>query len=368
MKKRLIVLGIWSIPVITGLIVFFYISQKKEEGILFSEIEGKTSIKEEVSSNAENAPQIYFAQTTYHFGTVTQGKKVTCEYPFENRGKGELLVRKAITGCGCTAAVISGKRLKPHKKGKVRVCLNTEKRDGVQEIPILILSNDPGAPRKSLNLTGFVKVELLRQPTFFSFGEIKKGNTATATVQLRHLDNKPFKIKKVKSSSKLIDVKVTPQKNLKNSDGGYKLEAVLSPKKSVGSVNETISVYTTLKNRQKIKILVSGTVVGELKVMPPMLNFVSIQQGKSASQKIIVSKLVEEGGSETEEAFHILKVRSDLNFLQTTYSPIRVGKEYEIVVTLPQTAPVGKFHGTVKIFTDVTDQRELIVPVWGSTP
>jgi len=107
-----------------------------------------------IKPNAESAvyPVIKFSETQHDFGKVKEGKVVEYSFSFKNIGNSILKINDIKTSCGCTAALVSSKELKPGEQGTLKVELNTSKRKGKMIKTVTIKSNDPKAPNKILTL------------------------------------------------------------------------------------------------------------------------------------------------------------------------------------------------------------------------
>ncbi len=103
--------------------------------------------------NSETAgAKIYFPQTTYNFGKVKQGSVVDHTFKFRNNGKETLVVKDIQTSCGCTAALISNKEVKPGEDGTIRVELDTTGKDGKISRTVTISSNDVKDPKQIITI------------------------------------------------------------------------------------------------------------------------------------------------------------------------------------------------------------------------
>ena len=91
---------------------------------------------------------------TYHkdFGTAVEGEVLDWQVNFVNSGKDELIIKDVKTSCGCTAAVVSGKKLAPGEKGNLRIELDTAKRSGKMTRTVTLFSNDPEQPSQTITL------------------------------------------------------------------------------------------------------------------------------------------------------------------------------------------------------------------------
>lgn len=100
----------------------------------------------------DNLPKLKLDKTEYDFGNVEEGKLVETKIGFKNIGKSELIISDVKTSCGCTAVLLSSKKLKPNEKGNLRIELDTNGREGKLTRTIIIYSNDPEGPNQVITL------------------------------------------------------------------------------------------------------------------------------------------------------------------------------------------------------------------------
>ncbi|MFI5222130.1 MAG: DUF1573 domain-containing protein, partial [Bacteroidia bacterium] len=79
-------------------------------------------------------------------GEVYSGELVDFDIEVTNKGKTDLVLRRAYGSCGCTVAKVQEEPIKKGKKGKVSVKFNARDLVGVQSKTITIISNDPVNP------------------------------------------------------------------------------------------------------------------------------------------------------------------------------------------------------------------------------
>ena len=91
-----------------------------------------------------DSPKIVFEELTHDFGKVSQGTVLDYSYKFKNDGSGKLIVTGVTASCGCTGAVLDGKKeFEENETGEIKVTFNTQGREGIQEKTAYVMSNDP---------------------------------------------------------------------------------------------------------------------------------------------------------------------------------------------------------------------------------
>jgi hypothetical protein len=107
---------------------------------------------------AGNGPQIHLPDDTWDFGRVEQGQSLDHVFTFKNTGNAPLLIEKVRTTCGCTAALVSDKKLEPGEKGELKVTLNTRGFEGRITKYVYLESNDKKNPRTQLKISADIDV------------------------------------------------------------------------------------------------------------------------------------------------------------------------------------------------------------------
>lgn len=115
-------------------------------------ISGKIIMSSEQSQKVVSGPKLKFIKEQFDFGVVSEGKIVDYTFEYMNEGTETLEIKDVKTSCGCTAAVVNGKSLKPGEKGTLRVELDTTNRVGRISRNVTVSSNDMVNGQKILTI------------------------------------------------------------------------------------------------------------------------------------------------------------------------------------------------------------------------
>ena len=107
----------------------------------------KVAEKTEVST-----PRLMLEKNQHDFGDIDEGKIVELNLKFKNVGKKTLEISEVKTSCGCTAALLSSKKIEPGNEGNIKIELDTTKRSGKLSRTVAIHSNDPLEPVQVITL------------------------------------------------------------------------------------------------------------------------------------------------------------------------------------------------------------------------
>lgn len=116
-----------------------------------------TNILVDQSKKVTEQPRMKLSRTQHDFGTVSEGKVLELDVDFKNVGKDELVVKDVKSSCGCTAALLSSKKLKPGETGKIKIELDTSDRVGKFTRTVTLYTNEPDLGQQTITL--FVNVK-----------------------------------------------------------------------------------------------------------------------------------------------------------------------------------------------------------------
>jgi hypothetical protein len=102
---------------------------------------------------------ISFEETTFNFGEVDDGEKVSHVYEFTNTGNEPLVISNAKGSCGCTVPKWPKTPIPPGETGEIMVEFNSKGKTGTQTKRVTITANTDPA-QTFLTITGQVnKIE-----------------------------------------------------------------------------------------------------------------------------------------------------------------------------------------------------------------
>lgn len=107
---------------------------------------------------------IKFEESTFNFGTVKQGEKVTHVYKFKNTGDEPLTIKNAKGSCGCTVPEWPKEPIAPGAESEITVSFDSKGKSNKQTKTVTITANTEPAQTR-LTITGTVEAEAAKTPT-----------------------------------------------------------------------------------------------------------------------------------------------------------------------------------------------------------
>ena len=90
---------------------------------------------------AKNMPVLSFEQTTYDFGDVIEGERLTYAFKFKNTGKSNLIIYSSDATCGCTTSQPPKSPVRPGESGEITVTFDSKGQKGKVQKRILVGAN-----------------------------------------------------------------------------------------------------------------------------------------------------------------------------------------------------------------------------------
>ncbi len=97
---------------------------------------------------AGEIPILKLSEYNHNFGTVKEGEKKEAVIKVSNIGSGTLKIKNIRTSCGCTAALLNNKSLKPNESDKLKIIFDSKNMEGEIARTITLTTNDPKNPNK----------------------------------------------------------------------------------------------------------------------------------------------------------------------------------------------------------------------------
>lgn len=121
------------------------------------DVRRKDKVADGLPSMAEMAAMdsttVQLIDSSYNFGTATEGEKISYNFRFKNSGTKPLIVTSAHASCGCTVPEKPEKPVMPGETSFIKVVFNSKGKVGHNDKTITVVSNaNPAFP--PLLLTG----------------------------------------------------------------------------------------------------------------------------------------------------------------------------------------------------------------------
>ncbi|MGE5439562.1 MAG: DUF1573 domain-containing protein [Bacteroidota bacterium] len=110
-----------------------------------------------VPDTTQNGPVLQLSEAKHDFGVMEEGKIAGWKVSFKNAGTSDLDIKDIKTSCGCTAASVSGRHLKPGQEGSLLIEFDSANKSGKLSRTVTLYTNDLKQPEQTIVIFAEVK-------------------------------------------------------------------------------------------------------------------------------------------------------------------------------------------------------------------
>ena len=109
------------------------------------------------AEDSTNVQKAKWAETSFDYGKVKKGEKVSHKFLVTNEGKRDLYIRKATSNCICMKMISSTDTIASGKSGHITIEFDSSNKQGKDSRRMTVFLNDPAKPEVMLELKGEIE-------------------------------------------------------------------------------------------------------------------------------------------------------------------------------------------------------------------
>ena len=311
---------------------------------------------------AADGPKLVVPEKIKDMGKVAQGEVLNVDFPVVNEGDETLEIKAVRPTCGCTVADFD-REIAPGKTGYIKAKLDTRDFSGPISKSILIMTNDPQDPTRTLVIKTEVHpyVQVLPR-ALVRFNAVQHEPMEQKITVVADEDYKDFKVNAVKSAVPFLLASVRPvpadQLLAGKSPKQYEITLTMKENPPVGPVNTVLEIETNHPKAKVVPVKVFGVVRALLHVTPAQIQFGTVEAKKQPGRNVIVVNNRTAGEAVTVNGATV----NDPAF-KTEIVTIEKGRRYQVTVTVDPEASAGPRDAVLTLKTTDPDFPTLEVPV-----
>lgn len=206
----------------------------------------------------EPAPKgVFLNGTRFNFGVIDDGQSVKHVFLLKNTGNKDLVVKKLVSGCGCTGAKASQMTICPGQTCEIEVSYKGRFKEGNDTVPVWVETNDPKNPLHTLFLVGTIQPRLFCSPASIAFCYRQGEYPQPAKLEIRSRPGDLVRFEAIKTTNSCLTVE-----ELARQDGKATFTVTFRPPLEAGNSTDYITFHATLNGRDSdITLLVFSTCV-----------------------------------------------------------------------------------------------------------
>jgi hypothetical protein len=193
-----------------------------------------------------------------NFGRIPRGTVFEKTLTLKNSGTETLTLDHVEASCGCTATVLSDKRIPPGKSGSLLIKFNSEGLSGSVYKNIVVVSDASDAPRTTIEFSATVVDEITFTPDQLSFQDARPGKKYSLAFVMRNEGTDTLFITSFRTKVQGLTLQfpsgpIAPKQSVN-------LVADFTPKTEVPVIADRIIIRTSSRRQPDATIPVYGSV------------------------------------------------------------------------------------------------------------
>jgi hypothetical protein len=281
------------------------------------------------------------------------------EFQIKNTGKADLVIQRVAPSCGCTATQLASPVIKPGSAEKVRVTFDTSGFIGDKTKTVLIASNDPQNPEKTVTLKGRVVSTYSVEPSRLEFGEVSPSSPLAVRqkeISFSVSEGADISITKVTSLSPyLVASPVTTQGN----KAVVKVEIL--PNAPKGEFRDRVVFELDGGRIASINVPVNASIKGDIRLSPETISFGVVDGSEPLERRVQFE-------NKGPKAVSIQSITTSDSALSANLIQVQPGRQGVLVIKVDPRRVSSDLKATVEVKTSHPTESVVSLNVFGVVP
>lgn len=300
------------------------------------------------SAGAQNWVDAVFPERSYDFQTVARGSKIRHSFRLVNHTNQEIHIASWRTKCGCTEVRVGARDIPPRTQTSIDAVIDTTKFLGFKASGLTLVIDRPNYVEVDLNLTCFIRGDIVLNPGQVEFGNVQRGGNHTATLYLTYAGNIPnWGVNKMVTRSSHISAKLEELGQSYEGQKQYSLNVKLNPSVPNGYFKDEITAWTNDPSSPTIPISVTANVLAAVSVSPSIMNLGAVKAGGVVKKRVLVS---------SRQTFKLTGVTADRDALTAKPDGDDAKTVHTVEITFTAPKQTGPYNGVFELATDLKDE------------
>jgi hypothetical protein len=310
---------------------------------------------------SDPAPKMVLETHHVDLGTVIAGTSVQQSIGFHNTGDADLVITRAMgAGPGMTVDY-PRKPLKPGKTGILSVRLNTRHYEDAHDRRVVIISNDPQAPRQYIVFSMELDVLLGIRPLRVRLGNVSGLKPVQASFDIIGSRIDDLSIDRIRMEFGDTDLRAEYILQDARNQSPPSITANVAFRlqgRSPGLFRIPVTVHTGMHEYPILETVLVGTLTGPYTAEPGRIYFRQTLSGAASRQSLTLRR-------EDGRPFHIISADVDGDGFRVPDVPAGEAVSHSLTLEYtPADGSSGRHQAILKIRTDASDYPYCQIPVY----
>ncbi|MEX0876480.1 MAG: DUF1573 domain-containing protein [Phycisphaerales bacterium] len=317
-----------------------------------------------MNPEVEGKGVLTFSSKIQETGEILDSDTTSLSYLFKNTGSGPLTITQVKPSCGCTVPELEQKTYMPGESGKLDVTFDPKGKKGAVSQNVTVFTDSDTTRAETLIVRALVKPVIVTEPRILPFDAVNKGETMTKEFSIYGRTD-DFKVTRATvDQPESFDIEVVDMGETEYQGENLRLSVIrltIRPDARPDNHRADITVRTNDERKPIFSLAAVARVLGDLDISPVRITMGRMTVGDEFEREF---KVVSKSG----KAFELKSVALDTVALETeeVFEPANEEKtEWVVRITGKVVSPAPRFNTQLHLTTDVKDESELTVQMYG---
>lgn len=283
-----------------------------------------------------------FPERSFEMGNVARGSRVHHVFPVVNRTNQEIHIADTLKKCGCTEVVLGARDIPPGTQTYVEVVLDTTRFQGYKPSGVTLVLDRPSPLNVELNLSAFIRDDVMISPGSADFGTVIRGKPSTVTMALTNTGANP--------GWRVVGMEtISPNVSAELSGAGpqFQLQVKLAGDLPVGAFKDEITLKTNDPRAPVIPVSVTANVQGRVTLSPSTLVLGRLKPGQVVTRQVFLR---------ASQACKVTEARPQKGEISAAQPDESARPMHPLTVTIKAPSQPGPYAAVLEIATDLADE------------
>lgn len=282
------------------------------------------------------------------FGSVPRGPTQKHAFRVVNNTRVPVNIASVRPSCGCVSVEALKTHLKPGESTHIVANMDTTRFTGLRTVTIYVQFDQPAFEEVRLWVQANARNDFALNPDSLAFGQIKRGDTPTASVLIAFYGSNETAITEVKCESNYIQLRA---KEIRRSESEvvYQLTARLRADVPVGKWYTDVWLKTNNPGMPQFRVPLTVEIESALSVSPETVVLGPIKTKAEGEKRVIVRGV---------KPFKIVKVLGTDEQLLVRDNTTQARPIHVLTIKLKAGKP-GEWNKTLRVLTDLADDNKI---------
>lgn len=289
-----------------------------------------------------------FEELSKDFGSVPRGPTLTHHFRVVNKTRQPVNIQRVHVSCGCVSATALKTYLRPGEDTTILARMDTTRFTGPKTVTVYVTFDQPNFEEVRLWVQANGRNDFALSPDALAFGQVKRGGTPAASVNVTFYGHTGAQIVSAKGESNYIQPVIAEVRRT-DYEVVYRVTAKLRKDTPVGKWYTDVWVKTNVEGLPHLRVPLTVDVESPLTISPSLLSLGAVKVLSENQRRVIVRGV---------KPFKITSVKGGDDAVQVRTQTSEAREVHVLTIQL-KPGQAGTLDRTLRVLTDLKEDNEI---------